>query len=234
MATRQLSPEELGEYPTMPSTRQLTDAELEIEQQLEGFAPASGREEPVEEENITAVTYQAGNDTILYRVSTGEPVEILGGMVGMALASRDVAGLPVFSRTLVEPRYRNVVLCGLHPNHPERGKWDLLNLEPCSKDNLKNENELRRHMEVKHRSAWPAMKEMEAREERVLDRQLARANLDAMQAIAKGQMDIAAVSGAVPGHTHNYVKGSTSGAPCQVEGCTHIKEPKNGESGAAP
>ncbi len=54
--------------------------------------------------------------------------------------------------------------CMLHPEGPNRKRYDEMGLPVCESGHLQNGFELRRHMQNRHKSSWEAIREEEARE----------------------------------------------------------------------
>lgn len=112
-------------------------------------------------------------------------------------------GTPAFSRQPMntEWQYKNDpltgmpvlingdLLCFLHPEHPDRAALDQLGLRgiTCSKEGLPSEYARERHMERKHPSAKRVIDRAEDDRRREEDREMQRAQLAAMQALAAGQ-----------------------------------------------
>lgn len=65
------------------------------------------------------------------------------------------------------PPKRGTVKCYLHPEHPEREKWDGYGFATCPKATFMTDYQRDRHMQRKHKVEWQAMenKKFETREE---------------------------------------------------------------------
>ena len=72
-----------------------------------------------------------------------------------------------------EPR-RGTFRCMLYKDNPEREHYNALGFPVCPKDNLANPYEVRRHMQLKHKSVWAAIDEERKQKERDEDRALQR------------------------------------------------------------
>ena len=91
---------------------------------------------------------------ILYRTDNGDPVPIHRYLLGDTLALVDpVTRLPRFSQEPVLLPERQTMVCLLHPDHPQRGRWDSMGLPVCLKTGFLSEYEVRIHMEKKHKAA---------------------------------------------------------------------------------
>lgn len=81
---------------------------------------------------------------------------------------------------------RGTYLCMLHPDQPERAKYDAMGLATCYKDNLTSPYQVRRHTQVRHSDEWATLEEerirQEQEEERNFQRQLLSAASQARQA----------------------------------------------------
>lgn len=70
-----------------------------------------------------------------------------------------------------EPPLRGNHLCWLHSSRPERKLYDLQRLPVCSKANLANPYEARRHMEKRHPTAFKVIMEMRQEQMRQMQEQ---------------------------------------------------------------
>lgn len=68
-----------------------------------------------------------------------------------------------------EQPVRGQVKCMLHPDGPDRKKYDEMGMPTCTSGHLRNQFELRRHMQNRHKTEWQTIQEEEARAEKQLD-----------------------------------------------------------------
>ena len=158
-------------------------------------------EEQVEERaegNVTVRQAPSRNVTV-WHIPTGDkrliPIDLLRDDWGSgALQQRDEFGQPVFSIEPVELKGVGQVKCRLHPDDPDRDRWDSMGLPRCAKADLDNSFQARNHLNRYHKTAADAINADEAqrREERFaqerredMDRQLAI--LEKMTILAEGR-----------------------------------------------
>ena len=144
-----------------------------------------------------AQTSTAGDKITIYDTSTGEPREILVNMLAKTLKKRR-AGKPAFSMKQedVPVFVMGSIICYLSPNHPDRERYRELGIHqdcitlmkddtPVHADHLASEMDREIHMAHKHPRAWKIITDALYREERDEDRAIRRAEIKAMQDLAK-------------------------------------------------
>jgi len=80
--------------------------------------------------------------------------------------------------TLIDPKREPVhgnLLCKLHPDAPDHEHYKELGFRECKKSNITNPYQLQRHMQLKHKQEWAAIKAEEEERKRQEDRELQRA-----------------------------------------------------------
>lgn len=143
-----------------------------------------------------AKTTERGREKVtIYHVQSGQPSQCLYYQLSAKLRMEDVRGKSVWTLRQSEaasPKHGKI-LCSLHPDHENREYYDSIGLEgiECTKANLPTSWQLRRHMELKHKAQWEAIREEEDRLRRDEDRDLAKRNLAAMERLAQGQAALA-------------------------------------------
>ena len=111
----------------------------------------------------------------LWDTRTFEVIPVLSYMVIQKLKQRRKDGSYRFTATdpQKEPKHGQVK-CLLHPDDPNRGHYDELNLPICSKSNIKNKYELTIHMKRKHKQSWEAIEDERIKAEKADDRKFQR------------------------------------------------------------
>ena len=129
----------------------------------------------------------------LYEAKTGEERHIPRLYVAAALKKRfnepndpEWHGKLVFSLQPTKPFVRGSYKCLLHPDLPERAKYDTWGLPVCKSAHIASPEEVRRHMAHKHRSEWAQIQHMQEQAEKEEDRRQAREMQAAMLAALKG------------------------------------------------
>ena len=215
------------QYTPPPGSQRMEDVQ-QLGQRVSQFDPDGQNMEVLEtpQTDMELVDFQPPRFLDVWRISTGEQMQILGDHRNLTLSQRDENGMPIFSLQAVPPPKFDYMICRLHPNHAERMVWDRMALPPCSYDQLTDEYQLERHMRIKHPDPYVVIQKYEARvkedEWRQRDDEWRQSSLNQTKAL----MDLASSMLTEKGHTHSYVKGATGGAPCQFEGCNHVKEAK--------
>jgi hypothetical protein len=114
----------------------------------------------------------------VWETRTYERAPVLYYRLGQILRQRRPDGS--YRWTLKDPGKlppRGTIKCLLHPDNPERAKYDRMGFPVCRKSNMWNIHGLEQHMQKKHRSVWEAIKDERDRAERAEDRELRRALL---------------------------------------------------------
>lgn len=111
----------------------------------------------------------------IYSTETGDRVPCLGYMLGQKLRQRLPNGKFRFSvsKPDFEP-IRGTTKCMLHPDDPNRIRYNGLGFRTCQKSNLMNPHQLRLHMQHRHKQEWETLEEERKERERGEDRQLQR------------------------------------------------------------
>ena len=160
----------------------------------------------------------------LWRLDTGEELDIIPSMAKATLDTRDEQGNPVFTSTPQELKSVGVVKCKLHPDDPNRPQWDAMGLPVCDLEGIDNIHERDLHVELAHVRSSAAIKRVEAQQKD--DKQDAERRED--RVFMRGILS--AIGGnAVPGHVHQY---DEDGFCVAHELCDATKpEGTNGDSG---
>jgi len=99
--------------------------------------------------------------------------------LGTQLLKRDEQGRRVF--TTQDPGIRPArgnFLCMLHKDHPDRVFHDALGLPTCPAGHLRNEYNVRLHMQHRHRSEWAVLEDERRKQTEEEERQVRRAIID--------------------------------------------------------
>ena len=122
------------------------------------------------------------NYRLVYHTETGEPSRVHFNMLPAQLKKRLADGKRAFTTT--DPGFRPTagdMICWLHENHENRAIADSMGLGPCKKANIPSLYEVELHMRHRHQQEFRAFEQLRAQTERIEDREIQRATLDAMQ-----------------------------------------------------
>lgn len=153
----------------------------EIEDVKRNFRKASPQkiEKVSEAEESTSI---ATADDLVAIYSTADGVVSVINVQNLAKKlSRNDAGLRAFSLEPTNPDWQYRIdsvtgwpvklndlnfLCHLHPEHPNREKYDALGLKgkECQKSNIPGDFQVRMHMTRRHKVEWDTIQEAERRE----------------------------------------------------------------------
>lgn len=109
----------------------------------------------------------------VWETRTYEKLPVLYYMLPAKLRQRRPDGS--FRFTTVDPKKdprRGTLKCFLHKDDPNRKHYDEMGFRLCSKANLTNEYERRRHMNLKHPKEWDSLESERKDRERLEDREL--------------------------------------------------------------
>ncbi len=96
----------------------------------------------------------------MYDTETGAPSPQSRNMIPSKLKERRQDGSTRW--TLTDPGFRpkkGEILCMLHKDAKDRKLFDEMGLPVCKASNISNNFTRRRHMEKRHRNAWPAIQD---------------------------------------------------------------------------
>ena len=129
---------------------------------------------------VIAAALESAGYVYIYDTRTGERSLTNRNMLPTQLKKRREDGTPVFTtiRSAMQPA-RGTHRCLLHPDHPDRAKWDALALPACRKANLTSPHEVRLHMQHRHRREWEVIEEERKRQAQEEERAFQRAIIDA-------------------------------------------------------
>lgn len=113
----------------------------------------------------------AGYVTV-YNRETGEPSVINKNMLFNQLKKKLENGQRAFTtkRSEAPIPYRGTFKCMLHPTDDRREHFDRMGIPVCNKDNIPNDYQLLRHMQIKHKTAWAQIEKERQDAERAADR----------------------------------------------------------------
>lgn len=121
----------------------------------------------------------------IYSTETGLPSQVLVNMLGKKLTQKLPDGRPVWSIQPTKEYFVGKLKCLLHPEHPDREKWDSIGLagKECPKSNITSDFEVRQHMQHRHRQEWQVMEEARQNAEREEERAFRRMQMEQWQAM---------------------------------------------------
>lgn len=139
------------------------------------------------------LTRTQGAMVVVYDYETGRPSKVLRTMVENPKTSilnyiNPLTGNPRFTaRPRVKPEVARYV-CLLHPEHPQRKVWDSLGLRALvCKKRLMSEMDVEMHTKNKHQTAWQRIERWRVEQHENQYREMQRIQMEALQAIARGQ-----------------------------------------------
>jgi hypothetical protein len=122
------------------------------------------------------VTSMENTDVVtIYDRKTGEPSQCLRYMLPRVLRKKKEDGTRAFQ--VEDPGFRpqrNTFKCLLHPDSPNREHYDELGLPTCPKDNIRNQYEVERHMQKRHKVEWATIERERERREKQEEREFQR------------------------------------------------------------
>lgn len=143
--------------------RMMKDAEVDQKQAEEQLVEA-------ESFPITGIQLNESSRMVtIYHRETGEPRTMPRISAKMALAkkyrqhSNPLFGQYIFSGTPTKTYYQGEQKCYLHPDSDKRAQFDRWGLPVCTSEHLASPGEARRHMELRHPSAWKIYQEEETK-----------------------------------------------------------------------
>ena len=107
---------------------------------------------------MTWASLRSAGYTYIYDTETHERSLTNNNMLPTQLKKKRADGSFVF--TTRNPDLlptRGTLRCYLHPENPNRGRYDELGLPTCKKSNLISPFQQRRHMEKRHKMEWQAI-----------------------------------------------------------------------------
>ena len=110
----------------------------------------------------------------LWDILTHDPSLFNKNMARDALKRKRADGSPEFTYTFPGPPIQGTIKCLLHPDNPERGRFDRLGLPVCKKANIPSEYQLAKHMQIRHPTAYATLEAERIQREREEDRKLQR------------------------------------------------------------
>ena len=138
---------------------------------------------------VSSIT--GGGKVKVYDTLTGEMSWVLynpdtGGMLKQILRRRRPDGTYVFTtkKPAFEPA-RGILKCFLHPDNPERKRYDLIGLPVCRKSNLTAPYMVEKHMKNRHPTAWAIIEKEKLDKEKAEDREFQRGIIN----LAKGKTE---------------------------------------------
>lgn len=144
-------------------------------------------------------------------------------------------GLPAWTATApTEEPWHGVATCPLHSSRPEREEYDRFGYPRCTRVNLPNEMEAQQHLKKKHPQTWRMMNESREQAERVAqaeDREINRLILASLAGVTLEEKahpvptnveEPQVTETAEVLHVHRY--GKRMGAPCNVSGCSAVRQ----------
>jgi len=140
--------------------------------------PGSSREERIVHRGDNEVpapmvisTMESAGWVYIYDTRTGERSITNRNMLPTQLQKVRPDGSRVF--TTVKPKVtpkRGTLKCLLHPDSPDRARFDEMGLPVCMKSNLTSPYHVRRHMEKRHQAEWAILEQEQRDKERDEDR----------------------------------------------------------------
>ncbi len=135
---------------------------------------------------LTTSQLQSAGWVYVYNVQTGSESVINRNMLPQQLEKRHADGSYLFStqRPANASRPNANVKCTLHPDGPDRAKYDGMGLIVCEKDNLLTDMDRDTHVKRRHPRAWATLEGEERRQEREDTRTDRRAMMEILNAIS--------------------------------------------------
>jgi len=137
---------------------------------------------------IVRSTMESAGYVYIYDTRTGERSIANRNMLRQLLRIKREDDTPLF--TTVKPPFsppRGTYKCRLHPDDPERERWDEMGFPVCPKSNLNSPYQVRRHMEKRHKAEWAAMEQERMEKETAEDRELQRTLIKSVKSKAKNR-----------------------------------------------
>ena len=139
-----------------------------------------------EASTLTTSQLQSAGWVYVYNVQTGSESVINRNMLPQQLEKRHADGSYLFStqRPTNIPRPNANIKCTLHPDGPDRAKYDGMGLIVCEKDNLLTDMDRDTHVRRRHPRAWATLEGEERRQEREDTRTDRRAMMEILNAMS--------------------------------------------------
>ena len=139
-----------------------------------------------EASTLTTSQLQSAGWVYVYNMQTGSESVINRNMLQQQLEKRHADGSYLFStqRPADAPRPNANIKCTLHPDGPDRAKYDGMGLIVCEKDNLLTDMDRDTHVRRRHPRAWATLEGEERRQEREDTRTDRRAMMEILNAIS--------------------------------------------------
>ena len=139
-----------------------------------------------EASTLTTSQLQSAGWVYVYNVQTGSESVINRNMLQQQLEKRHTDGSYLFStqRPAGGLQANGNIKCTLHPDGPDRAKYDGMGLIVCAKSNLLTETDRDTHVERRHPRAWATLKGEERRQEREDTRTDRRAMMEILNAMS--------------------------------------------------
>jgi len=122
---------------------------------------------------MTATELQSAGWVYVYNTRTGNRSTVNRNMLEQQLRKTFDDGTYAFSTKRPEEitPIGGTLKCLLHPDGPDREKYDRMGLPRCRKSNLVARHDLKMHMEKRHRREWATIDGESQEEERLRDRE---------------------------------------------------------------
>jgi hypothetical protein len=134
--------------------------------------------------SVIADSLQSAGYVFVYHTKTGDRSIVNRNMLRTQLEKKLEDGTRAFSvhKPRIRVPYVKRLMCMLHPNSTHRAYLDSMGFADrvCTMPNLKNQAELERHMQKRHKDEWAVIKAQKEREEKEEDRALQRAILKSL------------------------------------------------------
>ena len=161
----------------------LRDAEEAVEPGDMAAGQVIGRSEGA---TLTTSQLQSAGWVHVYNMQTGSESVINRNMLQQQLEKRHADGAYLFStqRPTNIPRPNANIKCTLHPDGPDRAKYDGMGLIVCDKDNLLTDMDRDTLVKRRHPRAWATLEGEERRQEREDTRSERRAMMEILNAMS--------------------------------------------------
>ena len=150
----------IKEAETAPEPGELKKAQVLDKGKEEGSSPMVAKE-------LTSAGYVFIYDTI-----TGDVSKCNRNMLLQHLKKKRPDGSTVFTLTDPKiPQKGGTFKCYLHPDDPNRARYDDMGLAVCKKSNLASKFQRNRHMQKRHKMEWETIEHERLETEKMADRE---------------------------------------------------------------